>query len=246
MSRSDYMPKLNCISLSEAEVETEGRHPVLEALSLRRCNSAHGQLRHRTKRRFLQRELVKVDTIVGGSQEKQQSGGERFRLLGITNQRKTKHGCVVDVGVGRLRAQDFSPRLTLAAAVDNQGALISRDKEKAVGVAHCSAVNALNQLRNRNGLLDTPLPLLLNKDRQQNSVPCPIDDFSIATAGNQLGLSPDQGGEVAVLQGGNPAQAVHVPLVLHQLLHDVVRLRHQSAHFAITSESTIITSFPDA
>ena len=105
---------------------------------------------------------MKVDTIVCGSQEKQQSGGKRLRLLGITNQRETKHGCVVDVRVGRLRAQDFSPRLTVAAVVDNQGALIRRDKEKAVGVAHRSAVDALNQLRNRNGLLDTPLPLRFN------------------------------------------------------------------------------------
>ena len=108
---------------------------------------------------------MKVDTIVCGSQEKQQSGGKRFCFLGITNQRKTKHGCVVDVRVGRLRAQDFSPRFIVAAAVDNQGALIRRDKEKAIGVAHCSAVDALNQLRNRNGLLDTPLPLRFNSDR---------------------------------------------------------------------------------
>ena len=134
----------------------------------------------------------------------------------------------------------------MAAAVDKQGTLISRDKEEAVGVAHCSAVNALDQLRNRNGLPDTPLPLLFNLNRQQNSIPCPIDDLSIAAAGNQLGLSPDQGGEVAVLQEGNPAQAVHVLFVLHQLLHHVVRLGHQSAHFAITTESTIITSLPDA
>ena len=108
---------------------------------------------------------MKVDTIVCGSQEKQQSGGKRFCFLGITNQRKTKHGCVVDVRVGRLRAQDFSPRFIVAAAVDNQGALIRRDKEKAVGVAHRSAVDALNQLWNRNGLLDTPLPLRFNSDR---------------------------------------------------------------------------------
>lgn len=108
---------------------------------------------------------MKVDTIVCGSQEKQQSGGKRFCFLGITNQRKTKHGCVIDVRVGRLRAQDFSPRFTVAAAVDNQGALIRRDKEKAVGVAHRSAVDALNQLRNRNGFLDTPLPLRFNSDR---------------------------------------------------------------------------------
>ena len=108
---------------------------------------------------------MKVDTIVCGSQEKQQSGGKRFCFLGITNQRKTKHGGVVDVRVGRLRAQDFSPRFTVAAAVYNQGALIRRDKEKVVGVAHRSAVDALNQLRNRNGLLDTPLPLRFNSDR---------------------------------------------------------------------------------
>lgn len=108
---------------------------------------------------------MKVDAIVCGSQEKQLCGGKRFCLLGITNQRKTKHGCVVDVRVGRLRVQDFSPRFTVAAAVDNQGALIRRDKEKAIGVAHRSAVNALNQLRNRNGLLDIPLPLRFNSDR---------------------------------------------------------------------------------
>ena len=226
LPRRHQVPVENLGVLPEAEVKTQRRHPVREALTLTERKRAYRQLAEREESGGVEQDLAHVDVVVRGGEE------EEERRSGEIDEGETEHRCVVDIWVGGGGADDFPPRRARAALEDDDGPLVRRHEQQAVRITDGRAVNALDKLANLKGLSFLPRSLQNKHDRLAYITPHPVHNMTVAATRNQLRLSPRQRRHVALFQVRDPADAIHVCTVSHQKLFNGVRLLPHVVPFA--------------